>query len=441
MPKTLPHWNAEVETMPREDLEALQTDMLRDVVDRAYRKSPFYRDLYRKAGVTPRDIRSLEDVRRLPFVDKELADRAYPFGMLMCDRSRLRQVHAATTPSRQILPIWATEGDLDQWAERCARILWMVGLRPGERLQSAFRFGLSTGGFGFHLGAQRMGMTSIPASIGGTDRQIDLLVDLGVEGIAMMPSYGLFLGMRALERGIDLAHSNLRVGLFGAEPTSTRMKSRLAQLMGIRAYGEYGMNEFLGPGMACHCPYKKGMHAWADQFLLECIDPETGEPVPEGNIGELVWTWLNAEATAVIRFRSHDLSRVIWKRCRCGRTHPRVRRILGRTDGALSIGGFVVYPSRLQDVMSLFPEVGPFQVILDSVRGLDGFSVSVELRKGVRTDEEALSDRIRSAVCSYLVCTPDVQVVPGGTLGLEGEDPPFRIIDYRRFSGRYGAEE
>lgn len=285
-------------------------------------------------------------------------------------------------------------------------------------------------------------MTSIPASIGGTDRQIDFLVDLGVEGIAMMPSYGLFLGMRALERGIDLGReSNLRVGLFGAEPTSTRMKTRLAELLGIKAYGEYGMNEFLGPGMACHCPFKKGMHAWGDQFLVECIDPGTGEPVAEGNSGELVWTWLNAEATAAIRFRSHDISRVVWKRCRCGRTHPRVRRISGRTDDALSIGGFVIYPSRLQDVMALFPDVGPFQVILDSVKGLDDFSISVELRKGAEVDERALTDRIRSAVCSYLVCTPSVQVVPAGSLGLSEADPPFRIIDYRRFSGRYGAEE
>jgi len=181
------------------------------------------------------------------------------------------------------------------------------------------------------------------------------------------------------------------------------------------------------------------MHAWADHFLVECIDPATGEPVPEGNSGELVWTWLSAEGTAVIRYRSHDISRVLWKECLCGRTHPRIRRITGRTDDALSIGGYIVYPSRLRDVMLLFPEVGPFQVSLDSVKGLDCFSVKVELREGVDIDPVVLTKRISSAVCSYLVCTPLVEVVPRGSLGLEGVDPPFRVIDYRRSSGRYGA--
>ncbi len=439
---TRPYWNRALETMPRERLEKMQARMLREVVERAYRKSIFYRDLYRDAGIMPSDIRTLEDVRKLPFVDKAAIASTYPFGMRMCDQSKVRSLHAATTTTRHIVPIFATALDLDHWAERCARILWMVGLRPGDFLQNAFRFGLSTGGIGFHLGAKRAGIISIPASTGGTDRQIDMIMDLGVQGIAMMPSYALYLGLRAQERGIDLAgESSLKVGLFGAEPTSVRMKRRLAELLGLEAFGEYGMNEFLGPGMACQCAVKHGMHAWADHYLVECIDPATGEPVAEGEPGELVWTWLNAEGTAVIRYRSHDLSEVTWEPCPCGRTHPRVRRISGRNDGALSIGGYIVYPSKIAHVMELFPEVGTFQVILDSVKGLDCFTIMVEPEKGAEVDPVRLAGRLQSAVKSYVVCTPMVHVVPRGSLGLVGADPPYRIIDYRRSSGRYGGAE
>ncbi|UCG37718.1 MAG: phenylacetate--CoA ligase [bacterium] len=436
-----PYWNQKIETMPREGLEEIQTRMLRDLVDRAYRESSFYRDLYRKAGVTPGDIRTLDDVRHLPFVDKSSAREAYPMGMLMVPIDRVREVHSATTPSRQMLPVYATGKDLEEWGERCARILWMTGLRRGDIIQNAFRFGLSTGGFGFHYGAMAAGMISVPASIGSTDRQIDLILDLGTTGITMMPSYAFYLGMRAHERGIDLARqSNLKVGLFGAEPTSVRMKERLGELLGLTAFGEYGMNEFLGPGMACQCLVERGMHAWADHFLLECIDPETGQPVPEGEQGELVWTWLSAEATAVIRYRSHDISRITWERCLCGRTHPRVRRIVGRTDGALSVGGYIIYPSKIQDVVHMFPEFGPFHVLIDSSRGLDCMTVRVEVKDGVRVPSRDLASRLRTAIRSYMTVTPLIEVMAPGTLAM-GEGSACRILDYRRGSGRYGSSD
>ena len=440
MPKHREYWDEEIETMPRKQLERMQLERLKGQVQRAYSTSTFYRELYQKAGVRPEDIRSLEDVRKLPFVDKTSAQDAYPFGMLVCELGKIRELHSATTPSRQFLPVYATKKDLSDWAQRCARVLWMVGLRPGDSIQNSFRFGLSTGGFGFHYGAMKAGMISIPASTGGTDRQIDLIVDLGVKAVAMMPSYGFYLAMRAHERGIDLARDgDLKVGLFGAEPTSPQMKDRLGELMGLTAYGEYGMNEFLGPGMACHCLHKKGMHTWADHFLVECVDPDSGEVVPEGIPGELVWTWLTAQGTAMIRYRSHDISSVTWERCPCGRTHPRITRISGRTDGALSIGGYIVYTSKLQDVMGLFPEVGDFHVILDSVKGLDCMTIRAQLRVGAGVEAERLALRICSAIRSYVVVTPRVEVVPAGTLGTEVGESRFRMIDYRRGSGRYGV--
>ena len=434
------YWNEDIETMPRQDLERLQLKRLQSVVERAYSESSFYRELYQKAGVAPEDIQDLADIAKLPFVDKKSAQEAYPFGMMICELGQMRELHAATTLSRQFLPVYATEKDIDDWAERCARILWMVGLRPGDSIQNAFRFGLSTGGFGFHYGALKAGMLSIPASTGGTDRQIDLIVDLGVKAVAMMPSYGFYLAMRAFERGIDLSvEAQLKVGLFGAEPTSPRMKVRLAKLLGLKAFGEYGMNEFLGPGMACHCTLRKGMHAWADHFLVECVNPETGVSVPEGYQGELVWTWLSAEGTAIIRYRSHDLSSLTWEVCGCGRTHPRVHRIAGRTDGALSIGGYVVYPSKLQDVMGLFPEAGHFHVILDSVKGLDCMTIRAELRQDAEIDPAALAARIRSAIRSYVVVNPGVEIVPAGALAHDSDEPAYRIMDYRTGSGRYGV--
>ncbi len=435
------YWNHEMETLPRDSLEEIQTRLLRDLVHRAAHNSPFYRDLYRKAGVHPDDIRTLADIRHLPFVDKHTVRDALPLGHLMVPYSQVREVHAATTASRQFLPVYATEKDLAGWAERCARVLWMAGLRPGDVVQNAFRFGLSTGGFGFHYGAMLAGMLSVPASTGGTDRQISLIMDLAVTGIVMMPSYAFYLGMRAQELGIDLARdSQLRVGLFGAEPTSARMKERLGELLGLRAFGEYGMNEFLGPGMASQCLVERGMHAWADDFLLECVDPVTGEPVPEGEEGELVWTWLSAQASAVIRYRSHDVSRITWDRCQCGRTHPRIRRIVGRTDGALSIGGYIVYPSKIMDVIHLFPELGPCHVILDSVRGLDSLLLRVEVRKGVRASSGVLASRLTTAIRSYLTVTPVVEIMPCGTLAM-GEEATFRVLDFRRGSGRYGAAD
>ncbi len=448
------YFDPRAETMPRGALEELQGRLLRDTVARAYERNPFYRRLYDQAGVRPADIRSVEDVRRLPFTDKRAVQDTYPFGLLVCDRPLLRELHAGTSPRKQILPVWATAGDLAAWAQRCARILWMTGLRPGDRIQNAFRFGLSTGGFGFHYGAQAMGMLSLPASIGGTDAQIDSLVDLEVDAIAMMPSYAMYLGMRAQERGIDIAlRGNLRVGLFGAEPYSVEMKGRLEELLGLAAFNEYGMNEFLGPGMAAECPRRQGLHAWADHFLLECVDPATGESAPEGpggQEGELVWTHLSAEAMAVIRYRSHDLSRVTREVCACGRTHPRFTPIGGRSDEVLSIGGYVVFPSRFAEVLASFPALGHFAVILDSARGLDRLALRVETKEGAVPDDEAarrLGARVEEAVRSYVGVTPRVELVPAGELGMEkpgaaeagGEGPLYRVLDYRKGSGRYGV--
>ncbi len=259
-------------------------------------------------------------------------------------------MHSTSGTTGKPTPIWVTRRDMDAWAQRNARSMWMVGLRPSDLLQNCFGYGLPTS-IGLQYGAQQAGIGVVPAGIGRHELLVDLIVDLGVTAICTTPSYALYLADKALERGIDLARdSRLRIGLFGAEPWPESGRERLSAALGVDAFNEYGMGEFLGPGMACECPVKEGMHVWSDHLLVECVDPVTCEPVADGEPGELVWTSLTSDSMAMIRYRSHDISSLSWEPCACGRTHPRIGRITGRSDDALSIGGLVVFPSQIEEV-------------------------------------------------------------------------------------------
>ena len=441
------YFNEEMETLPKNKLKALQLERLQAIVERAYAENKFYRELYDEAGVKPANIRSLEDIRKLPFLEKKTVRAAYPYGMAFKkphEPGGPVQIHATSGTTGKSVPVFATKKDIDYWADLNARELWMTGMRPGDILMNCYGYGLATGGFGFHYGAMAMNAMAIPMGSDARqyDRMIDFIVDFGVTAICMTPSVGLYVGGKAHERGIDFKDTTLKIGLFGAEPWPWETRLKLEELFHITAYDEFGMTEFLGPGMTCECQTRNGMHAWADAFLVECIDPDTGEWVEDGKDGELVWTWLTADGTAMIRYRSRDLSCLWWEEhCACGRTHPKIGAIKGRSDDAVSIRGLIIFPSQVEAALVKFPETGAnFRIIVDKVNGLDTFDLKVEVKDGsVLGDEERshhLSREMAESVKTITGNTPKVDLVLADSLprasGGESKTASARVEDRRK---------
>jgi len=429
----------ELEMLEHGALRALQLERLQHVVTAAYDCSPAYKEMCREAGVEPADIKSLDDVRRLPFLEKTTLRDTYPDGLRTCGLDAIIEVHSTSGTTGKPTPIWVTRQDMEAWAQRNARSMWMIGLRPGDLLQNCFGYGLPTS-VGLQYGAQHAGIGVVPAGIGRQDLLIDLIMDLGVTAICTTPSYGLYLADKALERGIDLARdSKLRIGLFGAEPWPESGRDRLTAALGVDAFDEFGMGELLGPGMACECPVKQGMHVWSDHLLVECIDPETCEPVADGAPGELVWTSLTSDSMAMIRYRSHDISSLSWEPCACGRTHPKIGRITGRSDDALSIGGLIVFPSQIEEVLVRLDEFGSnFCMVVEVVDNLDRLTLQVEVRDLVEMtaeERERFARRVVAGVKSSVGVTPKIELhdpfsLPRMTSG-QGKTACHRVDDRR----------
>ncbi len=441
------YFNEEMETLGKSQLQRIQLERLQTMVARAYSQNPFYRRLYDEAGVQPSDIRALEDIQKLPFLEKKTVREAYPYGMALTQpggRGGALELHATSGTTGKSVPVFATKKDIEYWGELNARELWMTGFRPGDILLNCYGYGLATGGFGFHYGAMAMDMLTIPMGSDARqyDRMLDFIVDFGVTGMCMTPSVGLYVGNKARERGVNFAETKLKIGLFGAEPWPWETRLKLEELFSITAYDEFGMTEFLGPGMTCECEMRDGMHAWADAFLVECIDPETGEWVPEGQDGELVWTWLSAEGTAMIRYRSRDLSRMWWdERCACGRTHPKIGAIKGRSDDAVSIRGLIVFPSQVEAALVKFPETGAnFRIIVDKRDGLDTFDLKVEVKEVALLEDEARALRLTRAMAESVKTvtgnSPKVELVRADSLpratGGEAKTASARMEDRRK---------
>ncbi len=444
---TYSFFQQEIETLPKHKLKTLQLERLQSIVQRAYGQNKFYRSLYDEAGVKPCDIQSLEDIQKLPFLEKKTVRVAYPYGMALVEpggSGGALEVHATSGTTGKSVPVFATKKDLEYWAALNARELWMVGLRPGDVFMNCYGYGLPTGGFGFHYGAMKMGAMAIPVGSDARqyDRMIDFILDFGVTAMCMTPSVGLYVGSKAHERGVDFHESSLKIGLFGAEPWPWETRIKLEQYFNITAYDEFGMTEFLGPGMTCECEVRDGMHAWADAFLVECIDPETGEWVEEGQEGELVWTWLAAEGTAMIRYRSRDLSRTWWEdRCSCGRTHPKIGAIKGRTDDAVSIRGLIVFPSQVEAALVKFHETGAnFRIIVDRREDLDTFDLKVEVKDVALLENVArchvLAHEMANAVKAITGNFPKVELVLPESLprasGGESKTASARVEDRRK---------
>src|SRR6266702_4035488 len=440
-------FNEEMETLPKDKLKALQLKRLQTIVERAYTQNQFYRQLYDEENVKPSDIQSLEDIQKLPFLEKKTVRAAYPYGMAFVKPGGpggALEIHATSGTTGKSVPVFATQKDIDYWAELNARELWMTGMRPGDILMNCYGFGLATGGFGFHYGAMLMDVMAIPMGSDARqyERMLDFIVDFGVTAICMTPSVGLYVGGKARERGVDFKDTMLKIGLFGAEPWPWETRLKLEELFNITAYDEFGMTEFLGPGMTCECEARNGMHAWADAFFVECIDPETGAWVEEGKDGELVWSWLTADGTAMLRYRSRDLSRLWWEeRCSCGRTHPKIAAIKGRSDDAVSIRGLIVFPSQIEAALVKFSETGSnFRIIVDKRDGLDTFDLKVEvkdvtlLQNGERVHMlcHKMAESVKAVTGNY----PRVELVPPDSLprasGGESKTASARVEDRRQ---------
>jgi phenylacetate-CoA ligase len=377
------------ETMARGDLSALQLRRLKETVERAHAKVPHVRRKLDAARVAPEDIKSLADIERVPFsVKADLRDN-FPFGLFAVPREQLLRLHASSGTTGKPTVVGYTRGDLDLWSELMARSLACMGARPGDIFHNAFGYGLFTGGLGFHYGAERLGLTTVPVSGGATERQVLLIQDFGARILGATPSYALNIAEVAIGMGVDLHQLSLRVGCFGAEPWSEAMRGELEAKFGIKAQDTYGLSEIIGPGVACECvEAQSGLHIWEDHFLCEVIDPDTTDVLPVGATGELVLTTLTKEALPMLRYRTRDITRLTEEPCACGRTHRRMARVTGRSDDLLIIRGVNVYPSQVEAFLVGFPGIAPhYQIVLTREGAMDAITLEVELASPAPPDE------------------------------------------------------
>ena len=415
------YWDPHNERMPLKDLHALQEDRLKSIVRYVYDHSSFYRQRFKEAGVEPGDIKSLADVTKLPFTKKvDLRDN-YPTGMFSAPKSQVVRYHVSSGTTGKPTVVGYTRGDIETWSESLARALTSIGLGRDDTVQVAYGYGLFTGGLGLHYGAERIGAAVLPVGTGSTERQIELMQDLGTTAIACTPSYFLHIMEVAEKNGISIRNdTRLKVGIFGAEPWSLETRKRIEDVTGINAYDIYGTSEISGP-LFTECHVKKGIHVWGDMFLTEVIDPKTGEPVEDGEQGELVFTTLHKFALPLIRYRIGDLTIMNSEICECGRTHPRIMRILGRTDDMLIIRGINVFPSQVESVLMNIPAVGDhWEIIVDRKGPLDIMTVRVELTESGFSDKIGdlmkLKKQISKELKSVLNIAADVDLVEPGTI-------------------------
>ena len=384
------------ETMSRDVLTALQVERAKRTLERAYASVPLYRQRFDAAGAKASDFKVLPDIERFPFTLKSDLRDNYPFGMFALPRDQVLRLHASSGTSGKPTVVGYSKGDLDLWSDLMARSLACAGARPGDIVHNAYGYGLFTGGLGAHYGAERLGCTVVPMSGGGTERQVTLLQDFGANVLCATPSYALNIAEVAAGMGVDLRRPSLRIGVFGAEPWSESMRRVIEAQLDIKAIDLYGLSEILGPGVACECQVAQaGLHGWEDHFLFEVIDPETMEPRPIGETGELVITTLTKEALPMIRYRTRDITRLSREPCACGRSHVRIMRVTGRNDDMLIIRGVNVYPSQVEAVLVTLPDLAPhYQIVLTREGALDAMTVEIELSPHVSMTD---ADRTRKA--------------------------------------------
>ncbi len=430
-------YDEEFETLPREALEALQLKRLQQVAERVYHTVGFYRRAFDEAGVTPEDIKSLDDIRRLPFTTKQDLKDNYPFGLFAVPMGNVIRLHASSGTTGKPTVVGYTKRDIDTWSTLMARSFVAAGLTKNDIIHNAYGYGLFTGGLGAHYGAEKLGASVIPMSGGSTKKQVMILQDFGPTAICCTPSYALYLVEQGEEMGVDMKSLRLRVGILGAEPWSEQMREEIEERLGIRALDIYGLSEIIGPGVAMECiEGKSGLHVFEDHFIVEVINPATEESVKNGEIGELVFTSLTKEAFPLIRYRTRDLSSLIKAPCRCGRTLTRMARVSGRSDDMLIIRGVNVFPSQIESVLLAIEGLEPhYQLIVDREGTLDTLEVRVEVSEQIFSDEvralQQIERRIAKDIKDYLGVTAAVKLVePKHLQRFEGKSQ--RVLDKRQ---------
>ena len=430
------YWQTELETAPRAEIEALQLKRLKETVEREYAKVPIYRERMDSTGVRPEDIKTLDDIRRLPFTVKQDLRDTYPYGMFACDMKDVVRLHASSGTTGKQIVVGYTANDLSVWANLIARQLTAAGIGKDDFMQVAFGYGLFTGGLGLHDGAQLVGTTVIPISTGNTARQLTVLKDFGATAICCTPSYAMYLAESAEAAGI-VGDLKLRAGIFGAEPWTEEMRRQIEAKLHIKAYDIYGLTEVMGPGVSYECSCQKGMHVNEDHFIVEIIDPDTCEPVPDGEYGEIVYTSLTKEAFPVIRYRTRDIGMITREPCACGRTFARMSKPRGRTDDMLIIRGVNVFPSQIETVLINLGYAPNYQIIVDRVNNLDTFEVRVEISDENFDDSVAAlaarEKKITEAMRSLLGIGPKITLVNPRSIA-RSEGKAKRVIDLRKLT-------
>ena len=430
------YYDARIETLSRGELEQLQLKRLRQTITRAA-QAPYYRDLFAREGIGPESIRSLTDLRRIPFTTKQTLRDQYPYGLLTVPRREVVRMHSSSGTTGRATVIFHTAADIDAWTRLVTRCMYMAGVRPDDVFQNMTGYTLFTGGLGFHYGGERLGCMVIPVGPGNTRRQITMMREFDTTVLHVIPSYALHLVKALADEGVDPhADLNLRIVFLGAEPHSEETRRRVEDALGVQAFNSYGLSEMNGPGVAFECPARQGMHVWEDSYIMEVIDPVTLEPVPDGTPGELVLTTLCREGMPILRYRTRDITHIISAPCSCGRTHRRISRLAGRSDDMLVVKGVNIYPVQIETVLMAIAEVGSnYVIVLDTVDGNDRLTVRVEVTPEAFAGSLGALDQLRGRIIERLrsetLVTPRVELVEPYSLP-RSEGKAQRVQDNRQ---------
>ncbi len=436
------YWQPEIETMPREKLRQLQTEKLRRTIETAL-NSPFYGHRLGKLGITPQSINSVDDIRKIPFTTKQDLRDNYPFGLVAGNMKDAIRIHSSSGTTGHPTVVVYSRHDIDSWANMIARNMYMVGCRDTDVFQNSSGYGMFTGGLGFQYGAERLGATTIPAAAGNSKRQIMFIRDFGTTCLHAIPSYAVRLAEVFKDEGINPRSTWLHTLFIGAEPHTDEQRRRIEKLLGVKAYNSFGMTEMNGPGVAFECKQQDGMHLWEDNYIVEIVDPDTLEPVPDGEYGEMVLTTLDRTMMPILRYRTRDLTRIIPGKCACGRTHRRIDRIKGRTDDMFIIKGVNVFPMQVEKILAQFPVLGSnYLITLDTVDDNDIMTVEVELddmRTDVYPELQKITRNIQRALKDEILLTPKIKLVNKGSIPTS-EGKAVRVKDLREGRGQNHAE-